>query len=252
MATKPEQENTTTTALDWPVEQLGAAGENVRTIQYLLNEHGATVGVDGTFGRFTTDAIWAFQADHGLDVDGIVGNLTWPELVVQVTFGSSGHAVRAVQRQLNRRSGRVLVDGLFRGKTNSAVGSFQETLGLQAGGVAGQQKTVDQQTWNALVSGYLTSDDGQAAAIATFRSWRQNDSAAARKNAAHGAVQALFARRWRASDRWALDACDSFNGLFRCTWTRKEEKLIFVSNDNATAAPYYFVNEVTFGKTSQP
>jgi peptidoglycan hydrolase-like protein with peptidoglycan-binding domain len=251
MATKPEQKDKTTTALEWPAEHLGTTGENVRTVQYLLNEHGATVGVDGMFGRFTTDAIRTFQADHGLTVDGIVGNLTWPELVVEVTFGSNGHAVRAAQRQLNRRSGRVLIDGLFRGKTNTAVGSFQGTLGLHGGGTNDQPKTVDQQTWNALVSDYLTSDDGQAAAIATFRSWRQNDLAAARKDAAHNAVQALFARRWRASDRWVLDACDSFNGLFRCTWTRKEEKLVLVSNDNATAAPYYFVNEVTFEKTTQ-
>src|SRR5690242_13086703 len=97
---KPTPKGTTTKAMSWPVVQQGAIGEEVRTLQYLLDEHGATVGVDGTFGRTTREAVRTFQADHELKVDGIVGGATWAELATRIAFGAWGHAVRAVQRQL--------------------------------------------------------------------------------------------------------------------------------------------------------
>jgi hypothetical protein len=239
MPAKPKKQDTTATAINWPREQQGATGEDVRTVQYLLNEQGATVGVDGTFGRLTTEAVRAFQAGHDLSEDGIVGNLTWTKLATQIAFGSTGHAVRAAQRQINRRCGRIAVDGVFLGKTDAAVRSFQGTVGLGVDGI------VEQQTWNALVSEYLTSDDGQAASLAVFTAWTKNDRDAARKNATNEAVDALFSREWNASDAWALEGCDFINGRFRCTWSRAGEKLVLDANDNVDA-PFYFVDTVTF------
>lgn len=226
-------------ALSWPVQRQGNSGEDVRTLQYLLDEHGATVGVDGIFGRTTREVVRVFQADHNLAVDGIVGDATWAELATRIAFRSTGHAVRAVQRQVLRRTGRILVDGVFLGKTDGAVRSFQEYVGLTVDGVVGPN------TWSALVSGYMICDDGGAAAIQTFRAWRANDQAAARKNAFPSAVDALFARRWRAADGWTFGACEFVRGRFSCTWGRSSESLVFDANNNADQ-PFYFVEKVSF------
>ncbi|MGA8658998.1 MAG: peptidoglycan-binding domain-containing protein [Chthoniobacterales bacterium] len=90
--------------MNWPLEQEGSTGENVRSVQYLLNAHGATLAVDGAFGPLTAAAVRGFQSKAGLKVDGIVGNATWPTLIVEVSSGSSGDAVRAVQSQISFRA----------------------------------------------------------------------------------------------------------------------------------------------------
>ena len=54
----------------------GSKGEEVQTIQKLLQGKGYDLGpcgVDGDFGSATEKAVRQFQADHGLAADGIVG-----------------------------------------------------------------------------------------------------------------------------------------------------------------------------------
>lgn len=56
----------------------GDCGPAVEQIQAsLVNRWGATIAVDGSFGRNTEAAVIAFQTDVGLEPDGIVGELTW-------------------------------------------------------------------------------------------------------------------------------------------------------------------------------
>lgn len=56
-------------------------GDNVRKIQGKLREKGHDAGAeDGIFGRITTKAVKSFQKAQNLDVDGIVGPITWPAL----------------------------------------------------------------------------------------------------------------------------------------------------------------------------
>lgn len=71
-----------------PVLRSGSAGEDVRTLQKRLREHGATMAVDGVFGDRTDRAVRAFQSSVGLRVDGVVGTRTWRALE-----GSAGSAV---------------------------------------------------------------------------------------------------------------------------------------------------------------
>lgn len=98
-------------------------------MQYLLNARGYHVTVDGNFGALTDAAVKAFQTDNGLTADGVVGNKTWPLLVVEVSQGDSGEAVKAAQDQLSIRTIpeclNLAVDGSFGPLTDTAVRAFQ-------------------------------------------------------------------------------------------------------------------------------
>lgn len=58
----------------------GSKGNDVRWLQYMLTKKGYSLVCDGIWGNKTEEAVRAFQADHGLVVDGIVGKLTRAEL----------------------------------------------------------------------------------------------------------------------------------------------------------------------------
>jgi len=67
--------------LDRPVLRSGARGVSVADAQTMLREKGYQIGeVDGIFGSATRAAVLAFQSDHGLRVDGVVGGDTWGAL----------------------------------------------------------------------------------------------------------------------------------------------------------------------------
>jgi len=115
-------------------------GTNVRKVQYLLREHGATVAVDGIFGPKTDEAVRKFQQANHLVVDGIVGTKTWTKLILQIQKGAKGDAVRAVQSQFPFLN----VDGDFGDLTSNAVRGFQTHSGLDDDGIVGPK------TWRAL------------------------------------------------------------------------------------------------------
>lgn len=64
------------------VLKMGPAEDQVRIIQRALQATGYDPGpIDGIYGPRTTAAVRAFQRDHGLRVDGVVGPQTWRALV---------------------------------------------------------------------------------------------------------------------------------------------------------------------------
>jgi predicted amidohydrolase YtcJ/peptidoglycan hydrolase-like protein with peptidoglycan-binding domain len=74
----------------WPalvqgvVLQVGSRGDAARAAQVLLLEKFGyeQIVVDGLYGRVTEAAVKAFQSDHGLIADGMVGaTQTWPALI---------------------------------------------------------------------------------------------------------------------------------------------------------------------------
>ncbi|TQL62886.1 peptidoglycan-binding protein [Propioniferax innocua] len=59
----------------------GAQNGSVKDAQCLLNIAGYNAGsIDGVFGAQTKQAVEQFQADQGLEVDGVVGTNTWKAL----------------------------------------------------------------------------------------------------------------------------------------------------------------------------
>ena len=130
---------------DWPVMRRGQSGENVKTVQYLLQAHSYTLTVDGIFGSGTEGVVGTFQASRGLAADGIVDYQTWEALIITVSNGSSGPAVSAVQSQLVSKGYSLTIDGVFGTQTQNAVKSFQTSKGLTSDGIVGLN------TWKALV-----------------------------------------------------------------------------------------------------
>jgi peptidoglycan hydrolase-like protein with peptidoglycan-binding domain len=126
---------------DWPRVPGEDTDFDVRPVQYLLDERGASLVVDGTFGPETTAAVKQFQTAQGLTPDGIIGNQTWPRLVVQVAKGSRGDAVRAVQSLFG-----IDEDGIFGSITEKHVRDFQEVFGAHVDGIVGLE------TWRLLVT----------------------------------------------------------------------------------------------------
>jgi murein L,D-transpeptidase YcbB/YkuD len=140
----------------WPLVRRGSEGHPVTALQYLLRARGQILIVDGIFGPKTESAVESFQAADLLFVDGIVGPRTWGALIVEVSEGSTGDAVRAVQEEFRFRnlSGDprrgLRVDGIFGPKTDAEVRGFQQAIGIPADGIVGVL------TWRALLSGMLS------------------------------------------------------------------------------------------------
>jgi peptidoglycan hydrolase-like protein with peptidoglycan-binding domain len=133
-------------AYSWPDVGQGASGENVDSIQLMLQAHGYTISIDGSFGAQTTSTVEAFQSAHGLSADGVVGAQTWPVLIITTSLGNSGSAVKALQRQLNAHGASLTVDGNFGPATQTAVENYQSSQHFSIDGIAGLQ------TWSSLVS----------------------------------------------------------------------------------------------------
>lgn len=132
--------------MQWPVRKKGDEDQVVRTLQHLLNHHGAGLVPDGVFGDTTADAVTAFQQSKALEGDASAGDITWNALIVDLQFGATGDAVRAAQTQLYIRGTLPEVDGTYSMKMNISVHRFQALKGLEASGI------VDARTWHALIS----------------------------------------------------------------------------------------------------
>lgn len=132
----------------------GDRGSQVLAVQQQLAADGYSLTVDGDYGTGTTEAIKAFQQDHGLTADGILGAATYSALMgTDMPDNASSHFVQqnadaasaapalsglqGVQQALADRGYSVSVDGVFGKGTEDAVRSFQASSGLTADGVVG-------------------------------------------------------------------------------------------------------------------
>ncbi|MBS4030979.1 MAG: cell wall hydrolase [Clostridiales bacterium] len=75
--------------------QQGVRGDDVAELQLFLNEQGYRVGnIDGVFGPLTYGGVIGFQEEHGLLVDGIVGNQTFG-MIISLNDGNISIAASA-------------------------------------------------------------------------------------------------------------------------------------------------------------
>ena len=168
--------------------RLGAANDDVRTVQIRLNRISANfpsipkiAATDGIFGTDTEAAVRRFQEIFGLSPDGVVGNATWYNIqnvyigvkrltdlnsegitIDEVTDqypgvlqqGDSGNAVLNLQyfisyvSQFYETIPPVAIDGQFGPSTTVAVQDVQRTFGLPTDGIVGEV------TWEALYRAY--------------------------------------------------------------------------------------------------
>ncbi len=143
------------TAGNWPAVQEGNTGVVVEVLQYLLNEHGASLTADGSDGPLTTAALMTFQQTAGITVDGIANGQTWPKLIVTVAEGGTGAAVKALQTALNAAGASLTVDGGDGPLTTQAAESFQAAHQIAATGQIGPG------TWQALLFAASTAEEEQ-------------------------------------------------------------------------------------------
>jgi N-acetylmuramoyl-L-alanine amidase len=128
----------------------GDRGREVVDLQTRLQALGLELGnrgIDGVFGPRTELAVKAFQQSLGLYADGLVGPITWRE-VVEAGYRPGGRLlylrqppfrgtdVVELQRMLNDLGfDPGAVNGLFDARTARAVRDFQKNAGLQDDGV---------------------------------------------------------------------------------------------------------------------
>lgn len=223
----------------WPTQQVGSKGEDVRTVQYLLDVHGPAVGVDGIFGPGTRTAVQSFQSGRGLTADGIVGRTTWERLIVNVASGTSGAATRAVQGQLATQGWRVAVDGSFGSLTERRVRDFQAAHGLAVDGAVGPA------TWYALIAGFNRVATPQLAAQTLYNHWGANDRPAALRNATQAAVDlVLRGERGSLSDAGCNPDPVLGPSHYVCSYTYEGGAVNFQVRGNGTDG--YYVESASF------
>jgi murein DD-endopeptidase MepM/ murein hydrolase activator NlpD len=132
----------------------GDRGAAVEQLQEILNDLGYSAGTaDGIFGAKTEAAVRAFQTDNELTADGLVGRKTKQALEDQwrplptLRRGDRSDDVAYLQGLLNDAGFDAgPTDGIFGGRTESAVRGFQTDNDLTVDGIVGRQ------TWTELRS----------------------------------------------------------------------------------------------------
>ncbi len=137
---------------NYPLLRSGSQGNFVYLLQFILNQYGYNLSVDGIFGSNTLNAVRDFQRNNSLSVDGLVGTNTWRTLLNLYPYpllreGDRGAYVTFLQQLLESNLYPVGgIDGIFGSRTLSAVRNFQSANGLTVDGLVGNN------TWNALTN----------------------------------------------------------------------------------------------------
>ena len=126
------------------------AGSDVMEAQTLLAYYGYNIDVDGKFGKHSDACTRSFQASKMLVNDGIIGRITWVELLAKrsdrvLRIGTYGKDVEWIKKALNKISGaNLFVDGIFGNELLVAIKRFQKENGLVVDGIIGAK------TWKML------------------------------------------------------------------------------------------------------
>jgi Lysozyme like domain/Putative peptidoglycan binding domain len=164
----------------WPVMREGDRGDDVIAARHLLRHRRHAVAGESaarcadpackTFDIGVDAAVRSFQRAAGLEVDGIVGPLTWEALIAEVRPGDVGPAVLAAHHLLSVRAGfTVPVDG--------ELGEASEVTAAALAQFAGERCLLQPDAlgvygWSALLGGFGYCEggpDGKLALAAVAR-----------------------------------------------------------------------------------
>ncbi|MBR2969840.1 MAG: peptidoglycan-binding protein [Clostridia bacterium] len=136
---------------NYPTIRQNSSGNFVTILQYLLNQYGYDLDIDGKFGTNTLRAVQDFQTKNKLVADGIVGKNTWSALLninpssFTLRRGDRSSGVLFLQRLLLSYLYPITnLDGIFGPETERAVRAFQTENGLSNDGIVGRN------TWTSL------------------------------------------------------------------------------------------------------
>lgn len=133
----------------------GSTGQAVKQLQRFLAALGYSPGpVDGVLGSRTADALRSFQRGRGINPDGVVGPTTRSHIKSVATampalpvLATSGRVIRPGYRGSDVKDLQQLLslagydpgplDGIYGGRTESAVAAFQSSSGLTVDGKVG-------------------------------------------------------------------------------------------------------------------
>ncbi len=184
--------------------RVGSYGDDVKRVQISLNRISKNYSAipkiaypDGVFDEPTEAAVKEFQRIFNLTPDGVVGRATWYKIIsvvvgikrlseldsealpmsllnnqfiTELKVGSRGDGVTLLQYYLafiaefNDFIPLINADGVFGADTQRAVEAFQQSVGLPITGV------VDEITWNALYSSFITKYDALPQELKTSQS----------------------------------------------------------------------------------
>ena len=142
----------------------GKKGNEVLTLQYALHIVCCPPGdFDGIFGSKTEQTVLAYQKSRGLEVDGIVGDITWGQLMQEMT---------KISQALDGKGFRNGTEDWSAGKEMfQAILDFQKKNGLSADGMVGPK------TMQALgmKKSPVQSEENESAPTGTEKSPAQSD-----------------------------------------------------------------------------
>lgn len=147
-----ETESTGWIPADDPYNPNGYGETYVATIQTLLAQNGYSVGsdgADGILGEKTFEAIKKFQADHGLEADGIPGPNT-----VSVLHGNKASGPKPMEK--NETDGQVTleVDGI---PGPATIARFQQVMGTEIDGVLDEDGSPAVKAFQHFLNSYVPS-----------------------------------------------------------------------------------------------
>ena len=128
----------------------GMTGADVTWVQNRLTELGYTVQNTNVYDDATFSAVKAFQAQNGLNADGLAGAQTFavlksdnarragaaPLTYTTLRIDNTGDGVKQVQTDLKALGYPVSINGTYDADTHNAVVAFQQRNGLVISGIA--------------------------------------------------------------------------------------------------------------------
>ena len=152
------------------VIQRGYSGLAVKKMQEYLNALRTLypelplLQEDGYYGNEMEEAVRIFQAQTGLNVDGIIGSMTWDKIICKyktlddpqpepvecppLEYGDTGLDVQKMQCYLNQLTlpeTPIATDGVFGAQMEAKVITFQNAHGLVPDGKIGEL------TWDKII-----------------------------------------------------------------------------------------------------